>query len=131
MGPEQPFGLTLRGVLSGCEILLASSTFGHVLLPCLRITYRPDLDLLTVRWLGESPLAALQGEYDTVLAQLQVHRTARLLLDIRRRDAPSHEMTHWFNAEWLPPRHESPGSGRAADGISGIAATFRPTGGMP
>lgn len=58
------------------------------------LIYRPDLDLLIVRWTGESPLVALQGEYDTILTQLQVHQTANLLLDIRHRDALIHEMTH-------------------------------------
>jgi hypothetical protein len=68
----------------------------------LQLHHRPDLALLTARWLGESGLEQLQAEYGAVLAANVANGTHRLLLDIRRRSAPSAEATNWFRTVWLP-----------------------------
>ncbi|AII52383.1 hypothetical protein [Hymenobacter sp. APR13] len=68
----------------------------------LQLHYRPDLAMLTARWLGESELAQLQQEYGAVQEQAVAHGTCRLLLDLRRRDTPSAAATQWFSQVWLP-----------------------------
>jgi hypothetical protein len=68
----------------------------------LQLHYRPDLALLTARWLGESGLEQLQNEYRDLEQQAVAHGACRLLLDIRRRDTPSAEAAQWFTNVWLP-----------------------------
>ncbi|WBO83709.1 hypothetical protein [Hymenobacter yonginensis] len=68
----------------------------------LQLHYRPDLGMLTARWLGESELGQLQQEYGAVQQELVAHGTRRLLLDIRRRDTPNAAATQWFSQVWLP-----------------------------
>ncbi|SHJ67536.1 hypothetical protein SAMN02745146_3667 [Hymenobacter daecheongensis DSM 21074] len=70
--------------------------------PGLSIHYRPDLDLLTARWLQDSDLPTLQAEYATLLAAGQTHQATRWLMDVRRREAPSLEATTWVTQQWLP-----------------------------
>jgi hypothetical protein len=67
-----------------------------------QVLYRPDLDMLIVRWLTDEALPDYQGEYSALLAAGLAHHTRRWLLDIRRRPAPPVEATQWVIAEWLP-----------------------------
>ena len=71
-------------------------------LSSIQLLYRSDLDLLTVRWLADSPLSELQAEYDAVLATDQARHTGRWLLDVRRRPIPTAEATQWVTYDWLP-----------------------------
>ena len=68
----------------------------------LEISYDSEHDLCTVRWLTDSSMPSLQAEYEAVLAAEQVRRTARWLLDVRRRPLPTIETANWVSFNWLP-----------------------------
>jgi hypothetical protein len=67
-----------------------------------QVIYRPDLDILIVRWLTDEALPNFREEYGDLLAAGQHHLSRRWLLDIRRRPAPPVEATQWVLDEWLP-----------------------------
>lgn len=67
-----------------------------------QLHHRPDLGILTARWLGESELGQLRAEYRATQELAVAHGTCRLLLDIRRRDTPNAAATQWFSEVWLP-----------------------------
>jgi hypothetical protein len=67
-----------------------------------QVLYRPDLDILIVRWLTDEALPNFREEYSDLLAAGQRHLSRRWLLDIRRRPAPPVETTQWVIEQWLP-----------------------------
>ena len=68
----------------------------------LAIHYRPDLGLLTARWMADSDLPTLQAEYEAILDTGRHHRSTRWLLDVRRREVPTMEAAAWVAGHWLP-----------------------------
>lgn len=68
----------------------------------LVIQYRPDLDILTVRWLAELLTDRFQQEYNTILQEAQIYDTPRWLIDVRRRPHPAPDMADWAANVWLP-----------------------------
>ena len=58
--------------------------------------------LCTVRWLADSPPAALQSEYEALLGELLARQSARWLFDIRCRPVPDMETANWVALNWLP-----------------------------
>lgn len=70
--------------------------------PRLEIQYRPDLDVLTVRWLDALHPDLFQQDYYAVLAQARTHNTTRWLVDVRRRPHPTPDMAAWAANVWLP-----------------------------
>ncbi|SHJ67463.1 hypothetical protein SAMN02745146_3665 [Hymenobacter daecheongensis DSM 21074] len=68
----------------------------------IEVAHRPDLGLLTMRWLTDPTLAELQQAYSVLLEQAQAQHSGRWLLDVRRRGNPSSEQSAWFTQEWLP-----------------------------
>ena len=68
----------------------------------LEISYDPEQDVCTVRWLTDSTMPNLQAEYEAVLTAGPARRTARWLLDVRRRPLPTIETANWLNFNWLP-----------------------------
>ncbi len=70
----------------------------------ITLDYRPDLDVLVIRWLRDVPEAAdVQALYAAVLSAARAHAPAsRWLLDVRRRPYPDPEVARWFAQEWLP-----------------------------
>jgi hypothetical protein len=71
-------------------------------LSSLQLVYRPDLSLLTARWLDDSVLPTIQAEYEAVLAAGKRHATGRWLLDLRRRPIPNADVSQWVIGDWLP-----------------------------
>jgi hypothetical protein len=67
-----------------------------------QLHHRPDLGILTARWLGESGLGQLRAEYKAIQELARAHGVGCLLLDIRRRDTPGAAATQWFSQVWLP-----------------------------
>lgn len=66
------------------------------------IVYRPDLRLLVGRWLDDAPVPHLQADYAALLATAQEHHAGRWLLDVRRRDQLSPELSQWTTTTFLP-----------------------------
>ena len=66
------------------------------------IQYRPDLDILVVRWPDDAALLQLQADFTAVLAAAQQHNVARWLLDVRRREQISVELGRWTTTLFYP-----------------------------
>lgn len=77
----------------------------------IQLDYRPDLRLLTGRWLTDATLPEFRAEYAAVLAAAQAHQAWHWLLDVRRRPLPPAGAVEWLNNVWMPaaaeimPRH--------------------------
>ncbi|RTQ45277.1 hypothetical protein EJV47_25705 [Hymenobacter gummosus] len=76
--------------------------------PTCSIQYRPDLQLLVVRWPADAPFAQLQVDFEAVLHAAQEHQAARWLLDVRRREELTPQLAEWTTHEFFP---------RAADAL--------------
>jgi hypothetical protein len=68
----------------------------------LALSYRPDLNVLTVHWPAGNDLATLQPTYESLLRSESVGRTAHWLFDVRRAPVPSPELVNWIATNWLP-----------------------------
>ena len=65
-------------------------------------SYRPDLDLFTVRWLTHEHLATARRDYEALLLLPEARRTTRWLFDVRRRPSTSTANAQWVVGDWLP-----------------------------
>ena len=68
----------------------------------LNCVYRPDLDILTVRWLTDEQAATTAGDYESLLLLPEARRTANWLFDVRRRPYTNAASAHWVVTDWLP-----------------------------
>ncbi|MBC8082287.1 MAG: hypothetical protein H7Z21_03690 [Hymenobacter sp.] len=66
------------------------------------IQYRPDLDILVVRWPKDAALLQLQANFAAVLATAEQCGVARWLLDVRRRDQIRPELGRWTTTVFYP-----------------------------
>ncbi|TGE25484.1 hypothetical protein E5K00_09920 [Hymenobacter aquaticus] len=67
----------------------------------LDLQYRPDLHILTARWLRDASLPELQQAHRALQATAQAHNAFHWLMD-RRRFSPNPEIAQWVAHEWLP-----------------------------
>lgn len=70
--------------------------------PSLALLYRPDLDVLTARWMAEPEPNVVRTEYAAVLDAGRQHGTVRWLVDVRRRPLPDPALAQWVTDTWLP-----------------------------
>ncbi|MBJ6108052.1 hypothetical protein JAO73_03445 [Hymenobacter sp. BT523] len=70
--------------------------------PSLHLDYRPDLDLLTGRWLFDPDPEQLRQDYEDLLKEGLYCGAQRWLLDLRRRPALPVGLTDWMETTWLP-----------------------------
>lgn len=70
----------------------------------VEVQHRPDLNVLTVRWLREPPdPVEVRTLYLAVLEAARPYAaTPGWLLDVRRRPAPDPGVARWFGEYWLP-----------------------------
>ncbi|MDQ2770059.1 MAG: hypothetical protein M3Y54_06115 [Bacteroidota bacterium] len=66
------------------------------------LTYRPDLDILFLRWLGPETLAEAQTAYRAALALALAHHCGRWLLDSRRSGPINLTETSWLTNDFFP-----------------------------
>ncbi|SMB84788.1 hypothetical protein SAMN00120144_3855 [Hymenobacter roseosalivarius DSM 11622] len=64
--------------------------------------YRPDLEILIVRWHQDAALPVLQADYQTMLEVAAEHNCARWLLDVRRREDTDPQLSAWASATFYP-----------------------------
>ena len=64
--------------------------------------YRPDLDVLAVRWPSHATNATTPADYEAVLHLPEVRCTHRWLFDVRRRPHTSAAAAQWVVHQWLP-----------------------------
>ena len=66
------------------------------------LTYRPDLDILFLRWLAPDTLAEAQASYEAALALAQAHGCGNWLLDSRRAGPLDLFETAWLTRVFFP-----------------------------
>ena len=66
------------------------------------LTYRPDLDIVFLRWLQPDTLAEAQASYRDALALALVHGCGNWLLDSRRCGPLDLFETAWLTREFFP-----------------------------
>ncbi len=66
------------------------------------LTYRPDLDILFLRWLRPEALAETQASYEAALALARAHGCGNWLLDSRRCGPLDLVETAWLTHEFFP-----------------------------
>ncbi|KAA9332384.1 hypothetical protein F0P96_12995 [Hymenobacter busanensis] len=70
--------------------------------PSCSIQFRPDLQVLVVRWPADAPFPQLQADFEAVLHEAQQYRAARWLLDVRRRDELTPDLAYWTTHDFFP-----------------------------
>lgn len=68
----------------------------------LNISYRPDLEVLVVRWMRPVTLPEVQAGYHLLLEAAITHQCQQWLLDVRRRFNTDREGARWMITEFLP-----------------------------
>lgn len=71
-------------------------------LPSRSISYRPDLNVMVVRWHTHAPLEVIQADYAQMLAAAQTYQTCDWLLDVRRREKVTTEVSAWVTNNFYP-----------------------------
>ena len=71
-------------------------------LPSRTITFRPDLNVMVVRWHTHAPLEVVQADYAQMLAAAEKHGLSDWLLDVRRREKVTVELSAWVSEEFYP-----------------------------
>jgi hypothetical protein len=71
-------------------------------LPTRTISFRPDLNVLVVRWHTHAPLEVVQADYVQMLAAAEANGSTDWLLDVRRRDKVSAEISEWVSHTFYP-----------------------------
>jgi hypothetical protein len=66
------------------------------------INYRPDLNILVVRWHQDAANEVLQADYLAMLAAAEEHGCGRWLLDVRRREGNDPAMSAWASQVFYP-----------------------------
>lgn len=79
----------------------------------LTLSYRPDLEVLVVRWMRVISLAEMQQGYELLLQAATHHGCRQWLLDARRRNNTDREGAVWMVQDFLPRLHGQLG-GRTA-----------------
>lgn len=70
--------------------------------PTCSIQFRPDLQVLVVRWPADAPFPQLQADFEAILAAAVEHRAHHWLLDVRRREDLAPELAQWTTHDFFP-----------------------------
>ncbi|WP_169515034.1 hypothetical protein [Hymenobacter norwichensis] len=68
----------------------------------LTLNYRPDLQLLVLRWLRDASLSEMQIGHQEALHLARQHAATQWFIDVRRRLLVEHTHTSWVINEFLP-----------------------------
>lgn len=79
----------------------------------LALSYRPDLEVLVVRWMRVISLAEMCHGYELLLLAAAQYRCRQWLIDARRRNNTDREGAVWMVQNFLPRLHGQLG-GRTA-----------------
>ncbi|WP_426061253.1 hypothetical protein [Hymenobacter sp. B1770] len=71
-------------------------------LPSRTITFRPDLQVMVVRWHTQADFAVVQADYAAMLAAAEASGFTNWLLDVRRRDRAAVERSAWVSQTFYP-----------------------------
>ena len=76
--------------------------FQNIELPSRSISFRSDLQVMVVRWHSHAPLVVVQADYARMLAAATEHGVTDWLLDVRRRDKVSLDISAWVTEVFYP-----------------------------
>ncbi|SFQ59456.1 SpoIIAA-like [Hymenobacter arizonensis] len=76
-------------------LLLLLAMYSTVELATRIISFRADLDVMVVRWHTHASLEGVQADYAHMLELAKAYQTSDWLLDVRRRDKVSAELSAW------------------------------------
>lgn len=71
-------------------------------LPSRSISFRSDLQVMVVRWHTHAPLEVVQADYAQMLDAAEAHGITDWLLDVRRRQKVTTELSAWVSQEFYP-----------------------------
>ncbi len=71
-------------------------------LPSRSISFRLDLQVMVVRWHSHAPLEVVQADYAQMLVAAEAHGISDWLLDVRRRDKVTPELSAWVSKDFYP-----------------------------
>lgn len=66
------------------------------------ITFRPDLNVMVVRWHTQADMAVVQADYAAMLAAAEASSFTDWLLDVCRREVVTAELSAWVSREFYP-----------------------------
>ena len=76
--------------------------FENIELPSRIISFRSDLQVMVVRWHTHAPLEVVQADYARMLAAAEQAGVTDWLLDVRRRDKVTAELSAWVSKDFYP-----------------------------
>ena len=76
--------------------------YPSVELPSRSISFRPDLNVMVVRWHTHAPMDVIQADYAYMLAAAEQYGLCDWLLDVRRRDMVRTEVSSWVSSAFYP-----------------------------
>jgi hypothetical protein len=75
-------------------------------LPSRSISFRPDLQVMVVRWHSHAAFEVVQADYAQMLAAAEEHGISDWLLDVRRRDKIPADLSDWVTHVFYPQATE-------------------------
>ncbi|ALW86901.1 hypothetical protein AUC43_18545 [Hymenobacter sedentarius] len=76
--------------------------YSSIDLPSRSILFRPDLNVMVVRWHTHADFEVVKADYEQMLAAAEASGFSDWLLDVRRRDKVTAELSAWVNQEFYP-----------------------------
>jgi hypothetical protein len=76
--------------------------YAPIELPSRTISFRPDLKVMVVRWHTHVPMEVVQADYAQMLAAAEASGFSDWLLDVRRREKVTGELSAWVSLEFNP-----------------------------
>ncbi|MDQ2772373.1 MAG: hypothetical protein M3Y54_17955 [Bacteroidota bacterium] len=74
----------------------------NIELPSRSISFRPDLLVMVVRWHTHAPLGVVQADYEQMLVAAEERGISDWLLDVRRRDKVTSDLSAWVTDKFYP-----------------------------
>lgn len=71
-------------------------------LPSRTVSFRPDLQVMVVRWHSHASFEAVQADYAQMLAAATAHGFSSWLLDVRRRHKIPPDLSAWVSNVFYP-----------------------------
>jgi hypothetical protein len=76
--------------------------YSPILLPSRVITFRPDLNVMVVRWHTHADFEVVKADYAEMLTAAEASGFSDWLLDVRRREVVTAELSAWVSQEFYP-----------------------------
>ena len=91
-----------KGVVRWVAAVLLLTMLAPIALASRTISFRPDLNIMVVRWHTPAPHEVVKEEYARMLTEALHHGLTHWLLDVRRRDKTPVDLSNWVNVSFYP-----------------------------